>query len=113
MLTEDGDKWFLFLTTFNMREIGTLKKLNMVQDKNYIKHVWPLLAMWALENLYLECRPGAKLLHDKVEETDFKTALARMINLVLDFFSLTNEDLDKVFYDGHEKQLLVDRESDQ
>ena len=65
--------------------------------------------MWALENFYFECHPEAKLSHDKVEETDFKTALARMINLVLDFFSLTDEDLDKVFYDGHEKQLLVDR----
>ena len=109
MLTEDGDKWFLFLTTFDMREIGTLTKLHMVEGKNNIKHVWPLLAMWALENLYLECRPGAKLSHDKVEETDFKTELARMINLVLDFFTLTDEDLDKVFYEGHEKQLLVDR----
>jgi len=71
VLTQNGSERFLILSSFDMQEIGTLSKLHMVRDQDYIQHVWPLLAMWGLENLYFECRPET-ISFEEVKLTEFK-----------------------------------------
>ena len=56
VVTQNGTESAFHLCMFDMQEIHLNSGFHMVENQDKIPNVWPILALWGLENNYLRCK---------------------------------------------------------
>ena len=112
VLTMNVSQNVFLLCRQDMHQLHEKTGLHMVKEQQKIEHLWPLLAMWGLENMYIRCKALKQpLCMDTDSKLKFRLALLIKSVKKLAALNLISEDLSEEFPEEFEKDewLLIKR----